>query len=411
MSLTINQQPSSGYVSAFNPIDFLVSTDNIQPIFEYQIRPKVNGLAIANINKPKSINGGKCWFDAQRVIQNLLSYDITGIANNTLQFYLTKNVHKEFVIEFAEFSGTDFLNVASGSPLNSNTYTALNTAFDYLDTSLSNYMESYIINGSFFDKQFLTGLRGANIRIRTNDSFELGMATIKESTAITYLEIKTYNSAGVLLGTYNIENPFVNTTTLANCFLSINVGTSRLNSQGLTIGSQPIITDSVHTYQVYTVNGSFTRTSEILTFEIDRSCLRYTPVRVFWLNKLGRIDSFNMNLANDKSFEVAKSYYQKEAGAIVGNSIVRSPYESGDTAFNTKIDSFIKLRTDYISEIESTWLSEFVKSPIAWMFMDNKLTTIKVNNSNYTIKNPKREGLFIDEFDVQLTNSSYRQRL
>lgn len=410
MSLTIDQQPSSGYVSAFNPIDFLVSTNNTDTIFEYQIRPKVGGVAIANINKPKSINGGKCWFDAQRVIQNLLSYDITGIVNNTLQFYLTKNVHKEFVIEFAEFSGSDFLNVASGSPLNSNTYTALNTSFDFLDTFSSNYVQNYVING-IPDKYFLTGLRGANIRIRTNDSFELGIATEKTNLAVTYLEIKTYNKAGTLIGTYDIENPYVNTSTLANCFLSINVGTSRLNSQALTIGTQPIITDDVHTYQVYTINGSFTRTSDILTFEIDRSCVRYTPVRVFWLNKLGRIDSFNMNLANDKSFEVAKSYYQKEAGAIVGNAIVRSPYESGDTAFNTKIDSFIKLRTDYISEIESTWLSEFVKSPIAWMYMDNKLTTIKVNNTNYNIRNPKREGLFIDEFDVQLTNASYRQRL
>jgi len=410
MSITINQQ-TTGYVSAFNPIDFLIETNNVQPIFEYQIRPKVGGVTIAQINKPKSIIDGKCWFDVQRVIQNLVSYDINGIVNGTLSFYKALNTHKEFIVEFAEFSGTTYSNVASGSPINSNNIIALNTAYDFLDTFQSGYLTDFIIDG-LGTKNFLTGLRGAPIRIRENQSFELGLITVQGTTVVSKLEIKTYNQSGGLIGTYQITNSFSDTINLDEVILSIQVGTDKLNSQSLSSGSQPVITSSVAYYEVYTVSSfGSSRTSEIITFTIDRSCLRYEPIRVFWLNKYGRIDSFSMNLANDKSFEVAKDYYQKEAGAIVGNSIVRSPYESGDTAFNTKIDTFVKLRTDYISEIESGWLSEFVKSPIAWMYMDNKLTTIKVNNSNYSIKNPKRDGLFIEEFDVQLTNSSYRQKL
>ena len=184
-----------------------------------------------------------------------------------------------------------------------------------------------------------------------------------------------------------------------------------MNSQTLSTGVQPIITNSVSYYTIQAVNGSNVGTSEVLTFEIDRDCYKYTPIRIYWLNKYGRIDSFSFNFANDKSFEVDKSTYLKQGGVISGNSFVRSRYESGDTTFNNMIDTTIKLRTDYISTIESEWVGELVKSSIAWAYINGGFTTIKVVNSSYTNKDTRKDGMFIEEIDVQFSNSSFRQRL
>ena len=408
MAITINQQPS-GLVSAFNNIDFLVDTDNVQPIFSYQIKPIVGGNAIAQYVKPKSIYGDKAHFDAQRTIQNQVSYDISGIVNNTAQIYKAKNVFKEFYIQFAELSGTTNTNVASGSPINSNPLIAVNTAFEYEDTFTTNYLQNYVID-SFTGKYFLTGLRGGDIRIGTADLFELGFMQESGFTFAAKVEIKTYGFDGSLIGTYIKNNTFAGTTNTDELFLSINVGTASINNLTLTSGTQPIYTDAVDKYTIQILNTSNTAQSELLTFQIDRDCYKYTPVRIFWLNKLGRFDAYNFNFANDKSYEVTKDFYLKQGGAVVSNTFVRSSYETGDTAFNTRIESSIKLRTDYISTIESQWISEMVKSPLAFIFNNGRLFPIKISTSSYTNKDTRKDGMFIEEIDVQFTNASYRQR-
>jgi hypothetical protein len=231
------------------------------------------------------------------------------------------------------------------------------------------------------------------------------------STFVSKLEIKTYNDSNTLIDTYRITNSFAGSSTKSELFLSVNVGAASLNSQTLSTGVQPIITDSVAYYTIQTVNGSNVATSELLTFEIDRNCYKYTPIRLFWLNKYGRMDSFSFNFANDKSFEVAKSTYLKQGGVIDGSSFVRSRFESGDTTFNNMIDTTIKLRTDYISTIESEWLSELVKSSIVWAQIGSSFNTVKVINTSYTNKDTRKDGMFIEEIDVEFANSSYRQRL
>ena len=409
MAITILQQPTFGYVSGFNFIDFLIESNTSAAIFEYQIRVKSGSDTIAQFTKPKSINGGKCHFDAQRTIQSFLSYDLDGLVNNTMGFYKANNVFKEFFIEFAERSGATFNTVSSGSPINSNTYTALNSAFDYEDTFSATYVQSFIIGA--IGNQFLTSQRGAPIRIKTTDKFELGVMVDPSSTYVSKLEIKTYNDSNTLIDTYRITNSFAGSSTKSELFLSVNVGAASLNSQTLSTGSQPIITDSVSYYTIQTVNGSNVATSELLTFEIDRNCYKYTPIRLFWLNKYGRMDSFSFNFANDKSFEVAKSTYLKQGGVIDGSSFVRSRFESGDTTFNNMIDTTIKLRTDYISTIESEWLSELVKSSIAWAQIGSSFNTVKVVNTSYTNKDTRKDGMFIEEIDVKFSNSSFRQRL
>jgi hypothetical protein len=409
MAITILQQPTFGYISGFNFIDFLVNTNNTQPIFEYQIKVKSGSDTIAQFTKPKSINGGKCHFDAQRTIQSFLSYDLAGIVNNTMGFYKANNVFKEFFIEFAERSGATFNTVSSGSPINSNTYTAINLALDYEDTFSATYVQSFIIGA--IGNQFLTSQRGAPIRIKPTDKFELGLMVDPSSTYVSKLEIKTYNDSNTLIDTYRITNSFAGSSTKSESFLSVNVGAASLNSQTLSTGVQPIITDSVAYYTIQTVNASNVATSELLTFEIDRNCYKYTPIRLFWLNKYGRMDSFSFNFANDKSFEIDKSTYLKQGGVISGNSFVRSRFESGDTTFNNMIDTTIKLRTDYISTIESEWLSELVKSSIVWAQIGSSFNTVKVVNTSYTNKDTRKDGMFIEEIDVKFSNSSFRQRL
>jgi hypothetical protein len=51
-----------------------------------------------------------------------------------------------------------------------------------------------------------------------------------------------------------------------------------------------------------------------------------------------------------------------------------------------------------------------IKSPLAFIFNNGRLFPIKISTSSYTNKDTRKDGMFIEEIDVQFTNASYRQR-
>ena len=411
--ITIEQQPTTGFVSAFNPIDFVVSTNNVSAIFNYLIRVKdAAANPISQHRMPKRAVNGRCMFDAQRTIQSYVSYDFTKLAAGTLGVYKLENLYKQFTIDFIEESGSTFSNITLGTPVPSALITAINTSFMFEEFKQvylgTNNIDSYLVD-SITTKFFSTLLRGANIRIRAGQAHELGW--IGEPNAVTKVLIKTYNINKTLINSYTINNSFSNVSTIDKAFVGVNVGMNALNNQTLATGTQPILTPSVAYYEVCLLNDVSSIVSEIITFEIDTACLKYEPIEVYWLNKLGRFDSFSFNFLNEKSYQTTKSYFQKSNGAFVGNVFVRNNLESGDTAFNTKIESKVKITTDYINDIESQWLSELVMSPLCFAKIENTMQPVRIMQNDYTAKTNQKDSMFTQEFDLMFTNTSTRQRL
>lgn len=411
MAITIELQPQS-FTPAFNQNAFSVVSNTSATIFEYLINVRTSGGTILSRHTlPKRSDNGRAFFDAKRTIQNKVSYDLANLVASTNNIYKANNVHFDYYIQFAEISGSSYDNVVSGSPTNSNTITALNMALPEMDTISSNYIQNYQVGGVSGEPLFLTSMRGGNIRVRENDKLELGMLNTSGSTGFTRLVVETYNSSGTLIGTYKINNSFVGSTTTSELMLSIQIDPSSLNEHTLSSGSQPVITSSVSTYKVYTESGTSVRTSEILTYEIDRNCYEYEPVRVFWLNQYGRIDALNFNFATDTIHEINRNYYNKSQGGYVGNDYVRTTYEQGQTTFYSNYVKKLLLRTDYLEDYESLWVRDLMLSSIAWIYEGGQFKTIKVNTNNYTDSNYKKNGYTIDEIEVEYSVDNFRQTL
>lgn len=412
MAITIEQSPQE-FSPVFNPMDFVCSSNNIagQNFFFFLVKVKDDGGNVIYQNRyiPR-FSDQLLLFDVQRALESYVSYDISGIAVGTTGVRRTSNVYKEFTVQFIEEIGSVASGVASGASSTSSTRYAFNGSFSFND--FVGYDDADWLIATTGTKKFLTDMRGGNIRIKTGQRFELGIMTgAGAGQPVKNIQIKTYGISGSLIGTYKIANSFSSGTTTPDKFLSVLVGTGDLNSTTLGSGSQPVITDSVYTYTVCVENNSGTVVSETLTFEIDRDCYRATEIRLHWLNTLGRIDSFNFNFANDVSIDVVKSAFRKLNGAMSGSAWSYTRYETGQTNFFTQVDKKIKVRTDYINNIEAEWLQHFVSSPIHWAEVDGNLVSVVLDTNSYTIQTIEKNKLFSIEFDLTFANSSYRQRL
>jgi hypothetical protein len=417
MSLTIEQSPEE-YSPVFNPLNFVVSSNNIagHNFFFYKVNIKNAAGDIISQNRysPRPDNE-YLLFDVARELEKYTSYDINGIALGTTGVRYATNVYKEYTIQFVEETGSVASGVASGATASTGTLYAYNAA---LDDMVSYDDQYYVISDtttlvSLQLQRFLTDMRGANIRIKSTERFDLGMMTRVGGGGQGFknLVIKTYGGTGALIGTYKIANSYSAGSTAADFFLSCLVGPPDLNSTSLLSGVQPVITDSVYTYTVYSEDNAATQTSETLTFEIDKDCYKQDGIRVYWLNTLGRMDAFTFNFANEESIDVVRASFRKLTGSFTGAAFGYTHYETGKTNFTTQVDRKIKVRSDYINNAEADWLKNMVSSPIWWVELDGNLVSMTLDTNSYTIQTIQKNQVFSVEFDLMFSKSAYRQRL
>jgi hypothetical protein len=412
MSITIDQQPNK-FSPVFNPMEFSFYSSSISgnPFFFLltQLKDASSNVISQSRYSPRPDNQ-LFKHDVAPLLEKYVSYDISGIASPSYGVRRTTGVYKEYILYSLEEYGAVASGISSGASSTSSNKFAWNGALDYND-QIGYDQASYVI-ASGTTAKLLTDMRGDSIRLKSTDTFEIGIMTDAGATSpVKNIVVKTYDYASTLIGTYKIANSFASGTTSPDKFLSCLVGAGDLNSTTLTSGSQPVITSSVNYYEVYVENNSGTRCSEILTFKIDNYCYKEDGVRMYWLNSLGRIDSFNFNFASDESISITKASFDRVTGAYSGNVFSRTRYESGKTNFSTIVEKKIKVQSDYLSNTEAQWMQYMIASPLHWMMYNGNLISVYLDAREYNIQTIEKNKLFNVEFMVTFGHKSYRQRL
>ena len=405
MALTILQEPLT-YTSGFDPQIFIASASNsyLAP-FRYKVELQIAASTVATFYLVKRPNGN-CLFDAQRTIENYLSYNFDSIKSLTYGWVNgASNIFKKYNLKITSQYYISPL-WSDMDTVTTNDYYAINSALDYI-TWQDNNNNDYLI-GATGTKKFLTNT--PTIPIRENESFELAVMT-NTNDAVKRLVIDTFDSSGTLIATGTINNA---TTTISGDngrFLSILCGTSDINNSTLSSGSNPLITDSVSYYEVYVQNTSNTRRTEKKRFVIDRTCTRETSFRLAWLNPLGRFDMLTFTGVKDDSISVEKSNYNKTLGLEGTTSLTYDTTDRQTTPFFTEVSQKYKLRSGFLSTEQSEWLKELFASPVVFCLINGSWYAINVTQTTYQVKKTIQEKLFIIELDMELANKTQRQRL
>lgn len=412
MSVTIEQQPQS-YAPGFNPLMVVASsTQSASPNFRFVVRVKESqgGANIATFRVSKRPDNALLLFDAHRVVENFLTFDITNITTINTGFKKGVNVFKKYAVNVQEeysLTVNDPITVhASGTT--SDLY-AFNGALSAIDIRAYDFND-YLINGTGL-RRFLTN-QPEHVKVRTADTYELGMFQIPVATPnkLKSLKIEPFDAAGNALPSGTIDNPEAANTADDARFMSILCGPADLNASSLTTGSQPIIPTNTAYYRVSTIDNSAIRTSEYKYFDMDTRCTQ-SYIRVFFLNRLGSIDAFNFIRVSDRNIDVQRSTYDKTEGQFNGSAFELNDTDSGKEDFHIRYDNKWLLRSDWLTEAESEWLQELITSPMVMMLYNGKFMRMQVADASYQPKTYKNQKLF--KLDLNLTQSlgNYSQRL
>ena len=182
----------------------------------------------------------------------------------------------------------------------------------------------------------------------------------------------------------------------------------------LNVGPQQIISNSTITqidfddcYR-YSIAVDVSGVSFVGPFIIymDLECKRYDTYRLHWLNKFGAFDSFTFSLVSTDAATVQSYGYQRDPGVWDGTSYTYPLYAGQAINFAKTKTETLTLNSDWINEEVQQWLvKSLFDSPVVYLEVNDSTNfeIVKVTNSNYTLKQRRRDGLIQEVVNIDRT--------
>lgn len=396
MAITIDQEPDA-FSPAYNPLIFVATSDNTgEDNFQYVFDIYWAGVLQTRHRMPANPTSGKAVFNAARIIEAQVTHDID---SSTTEFGVNENSYIEFQVKVGEqYDVAGVATIFADLDTSSFIY-AYNGIFDNLD--FPSYTSTpYLLSSS--SKVFLTNAPSTQ-KVATGDLLWLHSMT---STTSNYdkLQVKKYDSAGVLLSTDTIANPYTADTD-DNRFLRVGVGPANILS---SLGGTYL--DGVSYYTVQAINAASAAMSELRRFNLDSECSRFTPIRLQFLNKLGGFDAFSFNLVNKDTSEIKREKYKRKTGTLSGSTFSYSQTDRSEHTLSTVIDASKNITSDWLSEAESLWLEELVTSPVVFQELSGVLIPITITDTRYEPQKKANKRVFNLSISFNYSIANYRQR-
>tara|TARA_R100000329_G_scaffold30586_1_gene28262 strand:+ start:10317 stop:11828 length:1512 start_codon:yes stop_codon:yes gene_type:complete len=234
---------------------------------------------------------------------------------------------------------------------------------------------------------------------------------------VDYIEIKMYNSANAQIGsTIQVDN--LNTTggyhnkedyALTKYLFA---GVYPANLRGWSTDFQGQL-NNISYYTVQAFGANHTAITQIYTINIIcQSSFGYEGIRLAWLNKFGAWDYYTFNQRSVRSINTSKKQYTQNYGSW--NKEVYRPhgYKGGMKNFRVDAKESIKINTDYLNDLESSWMQELINSPEVYIINEysaddtpgiiNKyVEPVILKSTNYTRKTKANDKLIQYTFDLE----------
>jgi len=407
MAITIQQQPQA-YMPGYNNQWFTAVSNQIaQPNFKYTVivTDLISGDTATFQLPPRPDT--LCVFDAGAAFAENQIRTKNYIPINTYGWQVATGVRK-IRVNIGETYGSTPTYYA-GSNID---YIIWNGYVDW--ESFPDYdKDDYVYTTSPVNRKWFYGI--SNDLTFTDRSNYL-YALTSQAGDLYQLQIRTYNSAGALLGTSYIDNPFQATTNYINKYICIDVGHKGLTNipSGQVTGTYPIITSSVAYYEIYD-NPDPLVPAPVFIKRIDILCEpKYEVLTVHYLAKNGAFLSLNFNKVwNSDTDKNVKTFTQntQDINPATGDYGYNA-YDSPVKALSIVTQTRLKLRTNFVTDEQVTQYRECFDSPICYLDRGSSRTYLAIRPVTGSYKNLPRYAnrLTTIEMDFEFSHQNARQR-
>jgi hypothetical protein len=339
--------------------------------------PVEQAIGVVRIYPTTANNGNNyqtAFFDPSRFLQSYIEgyNNIEGANHNG--FFTNNNTHKEYYlfVEEEDKNSQGVYRALKGSIFTKikSVWNGVRNEIDWLDFDYTDY----IVNTFSVTKKFLTD-SPRTIRIDSAQSYQLSFIVNERFGAFQY-NIKAYSG-------YN--------------------GTGSLVADGVVSNNIPSQGWSSRYFRIPV-------TSEKVTFNINQTCSKYTPVRVHWLNRLGGYDAFNFYMKSIHQTDIKKDKYDQQHHDWTGFAYKYSKSSRGTTDYNVALSKKLTVNTDYLSESESEWMEDLITSPSLYIEENNELIAVNLDSRRIQRKTSLNDKLMQYTFELSYSLKNRRQR-
>lgn len=307
--MIINSQPNN-WQNVYNEMVFgLESTNATAQGFQFLVDINVSGQTnpVARLTYPKQPGINTVDVDVSEVLRQYVSYDFASY--NASGIYHCINSKVDYWIEFGEVrnnaSGvpTIYPNLANFYSSGSNAHST-NAIFDFLDWSKTAFTSLNI--GP--PESSLKTLNQTTYQEKLRQGEERFLTIFDREGLFQNINIQVLDKNYSVLTQSNASyTPF-------GSIVSINVANS-----GNASGFYKTVYDAAFTNAsavYYRVNGQNTAGSGAITyfsrtFLIDKSCQKYSPIRLHWLNNLGGFDAYTFTKVSRNFTDIERKMFKK----------------------------------------------------------------------------------------------------
>ena len=389
MAVTINQEPQL-ISPAGNYLTFTFDSDQTgQANFSFYVEVYINSsFHSAHTIFPESSANGR--IDVSGILK---TYVDSQIPTDTIDTDYT-NAIKEYAIIVYEKYGTPPINQASAT---STTLKLFNSSLRYpefLNWDYSLYDPS-LVQGSYFLTSFP---RTEKHYVRFVENLYLGSFCSTPASITLFIELFDINGNSIISDNYALTQ---------TDFTLINVG-PQVITNFTTITQNDF--DQCYRYYVY-IDYSGASNTETYFIYMDHDCTRYEPVRLVWLNKYGVWDSYTFKLLSQESSDVTASRYEGEPGEWNLSSYRYTLSKGMTRTYHKRAVDKLLINSDWIKEGVQNWLvRELYESPQVYIQQrDASLELVNVTNTNYTLKQRRKDGLIQEQILLEKTYISNSQ--
>ena len=423
MAILIYDQPEA-YQLAYNDNVYVfrasISTDTKR--FKVSVVPNGSLTPIATIRVYPTLatNGAtnRAFVDVSRILQSKLGHDVSIPEAGHLGFIPNTDSHYEYalLIQEEDVNSQGVYEVQGSTYIGSikSVWNGVQNNIDWLDFTPSDYLMD---TGVGTHKWLTDGPTSTEYRdINTGQSASLYFIGTEDNAPQGYYltTYSEYNAQGTQLSNILVSNPYAAAMSAGYTkrFLRVPVGTSDIpltNPSQYSSGSPTTVLNNVKSYSIKMWDTSFP-ISEAVTFNIDRNCSKYTPVRLHWMNRLGGFDSFNFDLKSEESTKVDRKQYDQQAHTFTGFGWSYDKADRGRTQYDTQLTKRLKVNTNYLNETESVWMESLFKSHEIYQELGNELIAVSIDGRSIKKQTSLNEKLMQYSFDLEYSIKNMRQR-
>lgn len=400
MAVTINQEPQY-YTPATNPIIWAFSSDQTgQPNFSYMVELKINGFLFGTYEL-YPMAGPYCKFDASEYVRAFLATHVHYLSGFSWE---SQDQGASVQIVVHESYGDPPTWQEQQESVGNYVF---NGALRFKDFLSYNYQYYWLDYSNPINPYFMTTYPQSEKQItKYRDPFFVG---ILANRSHEYYELK--------LEIYDINNTVTYTHTgLIDLDFIVNmldISPASMDVNGWTIGTE---WDSCYFYEVTLIATSdglpyTTQSTYPIRLYFDRSCYRFEPQRLYWVNKFGIIEQFDFNMYSEESTSINSYGYQVQPGSWLDGFYNLASSDTEKKLNMKTAEDKITLNTDWIKPAVQNWLvRELYESPQAWLFVGGTFQPVIIENKESRQKSRFKDGLIQETVTATIT-WSYRSQL